>query len=669
MAASCAQTDDALLAREKLVVKQELLQRGVATGDVVERLRKRLFGTDHPYTRSVGGSIAEVMSASRDDVCKFIDKHYAPQRAILVVAGDISSSVRESVGKLFGPIANRGAAKPAAVPAFQPHGRSTLSMDIDKPAVVIAFAAPRWGDPNELWQRVLLTEILGKLRTEVDGSDALRSAGIARVGGYRAGAAYIYVVGLADAKQTDAALKAFEHARDAAVKRLQKDRLHAVRTRWQSQVLRSVEPFQSRAVAIADYLQYAPTKMLMNADLRELSRLDHTTLQRIARRKLALANASVVTVTPGKGGGGSFDLRDDTKQPEIELWRAPVDAADADEPIAVPRQRQRYAAGRFTLANGLRVVLVPRLSYPLIDARLVFPVGAVDDPPGKRGLARLSAELLSLDFDRKYPVKDLPSIKFIMEMGGAIDAEVGVHTTSFHVRGLSSHADGLLWQLQWWVRGGIHEADALTHAKAAVAREVERDATSLRRQRVFAEALYGAAHPYADIVRTPQVGAIFVDDLDHFARDHYQANGATLIVTGKFDAADVEKRINRVFGAFPAGKPVAPKPVPSFMARTPAAAYAIVDADVVQPRVVVAFRAAAGFRGREAARRVLAEMVRQRTVRVRKKFGATYGVAVRYSHHRGPNHLDIVASLDPTMRARRWWRCAPDSTSYAPARS
>jgi zinc protease len=46
------------------------------------------------------------------------------------------------------------------------------------------------------------------------------------------------------------------------------------------------------------------------------------------------------------------------------------------------------------LANGLRVIVVPRRNVPLVVARMLFKTGADADPPGKAGVARLTADLI-----------------------------------------------------------------------------------------------------------------------------------------------------------------------------------------------------------------------------------------------------------------------------------
>ncbi|MEO5904962.1 MAG: pitrilysin family protein [Gemmatimonadaceae bacterium] len=49
----------------------------------------------------------------------------------------------------------------------------------------------------------------------------------------------------------------------------------------------------------------------------------------------------------------------------------------------------------FTLANGLKVLLVERHSLPIVSARFVVDAGAIREPASKNGLAYLTADLLS----------------------------------------------------------------------------------------------------------------------------------------------------------------------------------------------------------------------------------------------------------------------------------
>ena len=74
-------------------------------GDVWHKMRELAY-TTHPYRwMTIGASLSHVEKATLDDVKVFFAKHYTPNNAILVVAGNLSpDKVKELAEKWFGPI-------------------------------------------------------------------------------------------------------------------------------------------------------------------------------------------------------------------------------------------------------------------------------------------------------------------------------------------------------------------------------------------------------------------------------------------------------------------------------------------------------------------------------------------------------------------------------------
>src|SRR5206468_2255425 len=98
-----------------------------------------------------------------------------------------------------------------------------------------------------------------------------------------------------------------------------------------------------------------------------------------------------------------------------------------------------FAARRTrTLANGMRVVLLPLNTVPTVDVRLVFGSGTADEGEAMRGLALVAAHALT--WNLRY-LNDL--IPFAAS-GGSNAVDVGYHHTSFEARGLDMHLDLLL---------------------------------------------------------------------------------------------------------------------------------------------------------------------------------------------------------------------------------
>src|SRR6186997_2350673 len=108
------------LTKEKLdnqreVVKNERRQSvdNQPYGTWLEKSGEALFPGSHPYHHSVIGSMADLSAASVEDVQNFFKTYYAPNNAVLVIAGDIEiPQARALVQKYFGPIP-RGPKPPA----------------------------------------------------------------------------------------------------------------------------------------------------------------------------------------------------------------------------------------------------------------------------------------------------------------------------------------------------------------------------------------------------------------------------------------------------------------------------------------------------------------------------------------------------------------------------
>lgn len=66
---------------------------------------------------------------------------------------------------------------------------------------------------------------------------------------------------------------------------------------------------------------------------------------------------------------------------------------DEPPPVAAPRPLEMPALHELTLANGLRVVVAPRTGLPLVSLTLLVLAGPEADPPGRPGVAEMTASL------------------------------------------------------------------------------------------------------------------------------------------------------------------------------------------------------------------------------------------------------------------------------------
>jgi predicted Zn-dependent peptidase len=92
------------------VVKEEKRQRidNAPYGKIIYRtgINPHLF-KNHPYGRSVIGSMEDLNAAKLDEFIDFNNKYYNPNNAVLVVAGDINvDETKKMIADYFGPITN-----------------------------------------------------------------------------------------------------------------------------------------------------------------------------------------------------------------------------------------------------------------------------------------------------------------------------------------------------------------------------------------------------------------------------------------------------------------------------------------------------------------------------------------------------------------------------------
>jgi predicted Zn-dependent peptidase len=107
-------------------------------GDIHLLLRPLAY-KKHPYQwPTIGKEISHIEEASMEDVKSFFYKHYAPNNAILVVAGDVNIDQITSLSeKWFGPIPKRNTVKRNLPKEPRQNEARTLKVERDVPVNVI----------------------------------------------------------------------------------------------------------------------------------------------------------------------------------------------------------------------------------------------------------------------------------------------------------------------------------------------------------------------------------------------------------------------------------------------------------------------------------------------------------------------------------------------------
>ncbi|MCS6758825.1 MAG: insulinase family protein [Candidatus Devosia euplotis] len=160
---------DAVIGAERDVVLEERRQRIEASPQALlgEEFDATLY-QNHPYSIPVIGWMKEIEQLNRGDAVSFYDQYYAPNNAVLVVAGDVDAqTVRTLAEASYGQV-ERGLALPPRVRPAEPERNTSATVTLSDPRVGIpsfqrAWVAPtyRTAEPGEAEALDLLSEILG----------------------------------------------------------------------------------------------------------------------------------------------------------------------------------------------------------------------------------------------------------------------------------------------------------------------------------------------------------------------------------------------------------------------------------------------------------------------------------------------------------------------------
>ncbi len=163
---------------ERQVVLAERAQRVDSDpGALFQEERDAVQYYNHPYGRPVIGWRAEMEGLTRDDALAWYDAHYAPNNAILVLAGDVTPErARELASEFYGPIPAKAPPAPRIRPQ-EPEQRAPRRLEmhdarVPQPTMVRSILATERnpGDQKTAATLTVLAELLGgSVQTSVLG--------------------------------------------------------------------------------------------------------------------------------------------------------------------------------------------------------------------------------------------------------------------------------------------------------------------------------------------------------------------------------------------------------------------------------------------------------------------------------------------------------------------
>ncbi|MGE5440622.1 MAG: M16 family metallopeptidase [Bacteroidota bacterium] len=215
---------------------------------------------------------------------------------------------------------------------------------------------------------------------------------------------------------------------------------------------------------------------------------------------------------------------------------------------------------KYSLDNGLEVILYPDKSLPILAANIWYRVGSANETKGKTGFAHLFEHMM---FQGSKHVPKQMHFKYIQEAGGNLNGTTSTDRTNYYQSLPSNYLEMVLW-LESDRMGFLIPAlgqDKLDNQIDVVKNE--------RRQRydntpygmaweIIFSNLYPENHPYhwPTIGYMQDISNITLSNVKDFFHTYYVPNNASLVIGGDINIPKTKELVQRYFGPIPRGNSV-----------------------------------------------------------------------------------------------------------------
>jgi zinc protease len=227
----------------------------------------------------------------------------------------------------------------------------------------------------------------------------------------------------------------------------------------------------------------------------------------------------------------------------------------------IPKEKElKLDYEKYTLSNGLDVILHIDRSDPIVALAVQYHVGSNREVKGRTGFAHLFEHMM---FQRSENVPEDQFFTLIQDAGGTLNGGTNSDATTYYEIVPKNALEKIIWMES--DRMG-YMINTVTKKSFAVQQNVVQNEKRQNydnrpygfTQEVVAKNLYPDGHPYSWTV-IGEMADLFnaqVEDVKNFHNKYYIPNNATLVLAGDFDVETAKKLIEKYFGEIPHGNDV-----------------------------------------------------------------------------------------------------------------
>jgi predicted Zn-dependent peptidase len=216
---------------------------------------------------------------------------------------------------------------------------------------------------------------------------------------------------------------------------------------------------------------------------------------------------------------------------------------------------------RLTLANGLRVVLAPDRTIPVVGVSVHYDVGFRSEPEGRTGFAHLFEHLM---FQGSESLEKLAHFRHVQSSGGTFNGSTHPDYTDYFEVLPSAGLERALFLEADRMRAPRITEENLRNQVDVVKEEIRLNVLNrpyggfpwIHLPSVLYQTFPNAHNGYGDFTELEQAS---LEDCASFFDTYYAPGNAVLTVAGDFAVAEAQDLVQRHFGDVPA-RAVAPRP-------------------------------------------------------------------------------------------------------------
>ena len=403
---------------EALAVKGEYLKNASnPVRKIIEAQRESAFKL-HTYKHTTMGFLADIeeMPNQLEYSLEFFDRWYRPEKSAVIIVGDVDPEATfDKVKSYFGPW-ERGdyVADIPVEPA--PDGPIYEHVQWDVPGqswVTVAFRGPAF-DPQgkDMPAMDLLSQVYFSENSELYQKLVVQEQMVDQLWDYFPDRKDPYLLTIAarliKPENADAVRNAiFDTLADARTELADADRLEDIKSRLRYGFVANMDNSEAIGSTLATFVQFERTPEVVNDVFRQYAALTPEDLRELANKYFVDRGQIIVS------------LGNDATLGSI------ADSPSLDEMVAATAGRQEV---------DIKFVEMPSATSPLVDVSFLFGTGAAFDPPGKKGLAVLTAAMLTDAGSEKRTITEISDALYPLAAGfsAQVDKEMARLSGTVH---------------------------------------------------------------------------------------------------------------------------------------------------------------------------------------------------------------------------------------------